>query len=205
MNLPWLWLLYGAFKVLRSTCIPSSFTFSYPHCHMTTDSCCVCLASWQKLSCLLCVFLSTCKLFIQLCFMLLTCHLCSALNNYHAWSKLCTFGLLGLFPSMHSSHVNPQKTSASEGTLLLFHAGAFPLLLSCYVCDIYIYIFQLSPCLYYSETFYAILFTWCFSFILDQSQRKRLPFSGIIPYAQAPKGFHLFWLFCFPKHPFPMG
>lgn len=46
---------------------------------------------------------------------------------------------------------------------------------------------------YNSETvIYVILFTWCFSFILDQSQRKRLPFSGIIPYAQAPKGLHLF-------------
>lgn len=48
-------------------------------------------------------------------------------------------------PGMHSSRVNPRKTSASEGTLLLSHAGAFPLLLSCYVCDIYI--FQLSLCL----------------------------------------------------------
>lgn len=26
-------------------------------------------------------------------------------------------------------------------------------------------------------------------FILDKSERKRLPFSGIIPYAQTPKGF----------------
>lgn len=40
--------------------------------------------------------------------------------------------------------INPQKTSASEGTLLLFHAGAFPLLLICYVCDIHIYIY-ISP------------------------------------------------------------
>lgn len=31
----------------------------------------------------------------------------------------------------------------------------------------------------------------CFSSILDQSQRKRLPLSGIIPYAQAPEGSHL--------------
>lgn len=45
--------------------------------------------------------------------------------------------------------INPQKTSASEGTLLLFHAGAFPLLLICYVCDIYIYIFHLSACLWF--------------------------------------------------------
>lgn len=42
---------------------------------------------------------------------------------------------------------------------------------------------------------YVTLFTWWFSFILDQPQRKRLPFSGIIPYAQTPKGFLLFWLF----------
>lgn len=46
---------------------------------------------------------------------------------------------------------------------------------------------------------HVILFTWCFSFILDQSKRKRLPFSGIIPYAQTPKGSHLFLNFtnCF--------
>lgn len=72
-----------------------------------------------------------------------------------------------------------------------------------FLCVWHMY-FLCHPVFYFEFT-NVTLFTWCFSFILDQSQRKRLPFSGIIPYAQAPKGFHLFWLLCFLKHPFPMG
>lgn len=120
-----------------------------------------------------CLFLSSFKLFMHL----ILCHLCLILTlllKCSAFSPAC-------FLPWQST-----KTSASEGILLLFHAGQFPPHLSCCVCNIS----QLSLAL--KQWLLLYIFTQCFSFILDQSQRKRLPFSGIIPYAQAPKGFHLF-------------
>lgn len=38
------------------------------------------------------------------------------------------------------------------------------------------------------------IYTMLLFCILDHTKGKRLPFSGIIPYAQAPEGFHFFFL-----------
>lgn len=117
------------------------------------------------------------------------------------------FGLVGPFPSMHSSHINPQKkTSASEGPLLLLSMQAH--FHSSWVLHLWHERYVTVTAVSYSQVFFYLcylVYTMLLSFILDQSQRKRLPFSGIIPYAQALKGLHLLWIFYILKHPFPMG
>lgn len=89
-------------------------------------------------------FSVTCKAFVQLRLLSPTRRPCFALNNKHAWSKPSAPLDFSAFSPACFTHINPQKTSASEGTLLLFHAAAFSLLLSCYVCDIYISTVTLS-------------------------------------------------------------
>lgn len=53
-------------------------------------------------------------------------------------------------------------------------------------CDVSVMCFLCNSVVFWMD---VTDFTWCFSFVLDNTQRKRLTFSGIIPYAQIPKGF----------------
>lgn len=97
------------FKVFCSTCIPSSFTLSRLQCRMSVDSaigCSAWLASWQQLSCLLCICLSL-HPFSRLCIMSPTRHLFSGLNNEHALSKL---GVLLDFLAFSPACIPPMLT-----------------------------------------------------------------------------------------------
>lgn len=56
----------------------------------------------------------------------------------------CLLDYPAFFPSMHSSHVNPQKHQLQRESCSFFMQARFLLLLSCYVCDIYISTVTLS-------------------------------------------------------------
>lgn len=158
--------------------------------------------SWRKLSCLLNCLSTLSTLYhvnTETGFVSLTCYLC----NYQVCFKLFRIAL-HRSPACIPHNVNPQKNISFRGKLACFSMQAhFRLLLGCYVCDMCISTVTLSLNL---QRWFMLSYLHDASFfILDQAQGKRLPFSGIIPYAQAPKGLHMFWFFCRLKHPFPNG
>lgn len=140
--------------------LPSSFTFSWPWWRVTTDSC----ASRRNARRLLRLLLS---LSSSVPPDVLECrsptrHLCSKLNNYHAWSKLAALlDCLAFFFSLPASippPVNPQKHQLQRDLCYLFiHAGISWAAL--YVT----YVFHLSPCLLIWKHNY------CLSYLRDAS------------------------------------
>lgn len=116
---------------------------------MTTGSanCSVWLASQQKLSCLFFSPLLNILYTVYPVALNIT-HMSPLLSTKHLpclIQTLCTSGLLGLFPSLHSSHDNPQKHQLQRESCSFFMQANF---LSSWVAMYVTYcIFQLSPCL----------------------------------------------------------
>lgn len=123
-----------------------------------------------------------------------------SLRQWHVYVRLAcliqtlgAFGLLGFRlprpapppPACRTSAANPQRHQLQREPCSFLTQACFSLSWVAMFVTSYVWF----------PTSHVIVFTWCFSFILDQSKRKRLSFPGIIPYAQTPKGSLLFLKF----------